>query len=184
MAALGPTADDRRRARSAVLKALVAGTAGRPEDVAAALAMLTRTAEEKRDTRDSLTKLLTAPATGSKITAAVAAAFAALGPAAEEQHRASTLILERLLQETDGEAAWHLASTTAELGLPSGTCDQFRRKLMDLMESETDGWRAGNLVGLLTRLGLSAAERRRATERLPTPDLAPSRNRSGTSGNP
>lgn len=168
MAALGPTADDRRRARSAVLKALVAGTAGRPEDVAAALAMLTRTAEEKRDTRDSLTKLLTAPATGSKITAAVAAAFAALGPAAEEQHRASTLILERLLQETDGEAAWHLASTTAELGLPSGTCDQFRRKLMDLTESETDGWRAGDLVSLLTRLGLSAAERRRATERLLT----------------
>jgi Fe-S-cluster formation regulator IscX/YfhJ len=160
---LSPTADDKRRAREAILESLTAAPWMMIEEMADALLELNPTMQDKRRAREIVVWLLASP-DEAWMAPKLVETLIRLDPTAEDKRTALWAQLGHIASPTNGiEASQHvmaslqLAPTAADIGWT-------RQRMLELLAVETEGFHAIDLAQTLSRLDPTTTDKRRARE--------------------
>ena len=176
LAQLDPTAQDKRRARQALLKWTRDGFSAKTR--LAGVTLLSPTAEDKRQAREALLGLLI-PQTDDLLAAELAAGLAQLDPTAEDMRRAREALLGLLAPEVmeshrrarpwlgdNTLGAYHLAGSLAQLNPTVEDKRHARGALLTVLIHEPRVMLASDLAGQMNQLDPSTEDKRQAREAL------------------
>ena len=165
LAQLATTAEDRRRARDALLAQARVTNSNDAAGLAGVVARLATTAEDKRQTRDALLGLMAGdPHIGE--TEQLAGALAQLATTAEDRRQARDALLGLMAGRTISYGAAERADGLARLATTAEDRRQVRDALLGLLARVTNSHGAAGLADGLARLDPTAEDRRQARDAL------------------